>query len=75
MCVAGTGACDPNRVPEGRLVGRKEAADLGAGSRVEGTRALTPRCRQCALLEQADNRGWQSGVGAGGDTEDPRFHS
>lgn len=36
--MAGTGACDRNRVPQGRLVGRKEAADLGAGSKVEGTR-------------------------------------
>ena len=44
--MAGTGACDRNRVPQGRLVGRKEAADLGAGSRVEETRALTPRRRQ-----------------------------
>ena len=56
MCTAGTGACDRNRVPQGRLAGRKEAADLGAGSRVEGTRALTPRRRQ-----------WGRGaIGAGG---------
>ena len=46
-CVWRAVPCDPDRAPEGRLVERKEAADLGAGSRVEGTRALIPRCRQC----------------------------